>query len=453
MTVWQRYELTESAATTLLLSPEQAAALRAVGRRLVDPNPSGDDSDRSAIECSSVDGVNWRVRVVNAVGVIGLPGSLRITVRPKIPTDHMMYLLRRGGAVPRTTPVDAMVSKSSDFQDLIASWFLGALETLIRGGLRRAYVEHHEKLPVVRGRVDVARTTIDLARGTLLVSGEFEELTEDTALNRILAAAAKRIARSPLMPAPLRRRARSAGYLLAGLSPLRPSDLRATPDRIAARYVDAIRLAKLVLSGAGVGLDNGDHRGASFLLPTPLIVEAALRQLAAEALHPHVEVAKGRLPIGNTQMTVNPDLVFGDLAVGDIKYKVWDGSWIRNDLYQLIAFAVAYERTAALHVGFGGPISKKPLQVGNTRLWRVTWSLDAALAPEEAAAAFQAHVREWWDQVRADLRERGPEAPLEPAQGEARLRAAPVADISFGHIRWGLSLPDHGGVPSAPAPR
>lgn len=46
-------------------------------------------------------------------------------------------------------------------------------------------------------------------------------------------------------------------------------------------------------------------------------------------------VKKSRLGIPGTKMTLNPDLMFGDQAVGDVKYKT-SHDWVRSDLYQAI---------------------------------------------------------------------------------------------------------------------
>jgi 5-methylcytosine-specific restriction endonuclease McrBC regulatory subunit McrC len=47
-----------------------------------------------------------------------------------------------------------------------------------------------------------------------------------------------------------------------------------------------------------------------------------------------------RLP--GSKLTLNPDIRFwNDRAVADVKYKVGDGEWQREDLYQALAFAAA----------------------------------------------------------------------------------------------------------------
>lgn len=393
------HEIVESTASRLTLSREQAASLVAIGRRLAARKQDVDESERTLIECSSSDGTVWRVRVVNAVGVVGLPGGMRIAIRPKIPLRHLMFLLGLSHGAPRTTPAPVGVSGSPDLQDLIAVWFLDSLDNLLRGGLAKAYVDERAKLPMIRGRIDVRHSVIDLARGNLGVTCEYEEFTEDSSLNRVLIAAARKIARNRLMPTELRRRARSCCLQMPSIGPMRPTDLQVEPDRVAARYVESMSLARLLLGGVGVGLEDGLRGGSAFLLPTPLMVEAAIRRLVAEALSPSVSVTRGRAHIGESGLTVNPDLDFGRIAVGDVKYKLWDGSWVRADLYQLVAFAVAFDRRVALHVGFGGTDDNSTLEVGGISLWRISWPTSEESDPATAAVEFQDQVRRWWEAV------------------------------------------------------
>lgn len=252
---------------------------------------------------------------------------------------------------------------------------------------------------MVRGRIDALRTAIDITRGQISLTSSFEDLTEDTALNRVLSTAARKIARNSLLSPDLRRRGRRASYHIAAPSPMAARDLEFEPDRISARYVDAIALARLVLADVGTSLENGPNVGTSFLLPTPLIVESALRRIVSDALAPSVSVGRGRIRLAGTQMTINPDLDFGRLAVGDVKYKLWDGSWNRADLYQLVAFATAFDRTEAIHVGFGGPPPTNPLAVGNIRVWRAAWNSVDDLSPVEAATALVAQVQNCWREI------------------------------------------------------
>jgi len=390
------FTLTESVATTLELTAAEAEALRAIGRRMARQASGTEEAQKSLIECLSLDGKTWRVRVMNAVGVIGLPGDVKIIIRPKIPVPHLVFLLQIGGVLPRNERSAANFSSALGFQELIAAWFIDSLEALFRGGLERAYVLQRSKLPIVRGRIDVRVTAVDFARGDQGISCEYEELLEDTPLNRILIAAARRIARSDLMPSELRRRARTVTHSVPHIGVLRRNDLRFQPDRLAARYIDAVSMARLLLDGAGVGFEDGEERGASFLLPTPLAIESALRRLVADSLLSHARVRKGKLPLGSSGLTINPDLVIGDVAIGDVKYKIWQGSWERPDLYQIVTFAIAYGRNDALHIGFGGAHSEGPLQVGHVNVWRVAWNVSEELLPEESAVLFQEQVHRWW---------------------------------------------------------
>ena len=51
------------------------------------------------IDCTP-SGTDWNVRVRDAVGLVALP-DLQLVVHPKIPTEHLIYLFARAGALPR----------------------------------------------------------------------------------------------------------------------------------------------------------------------------------------------------------------------------------------------------------------------------------------------------------------------------------------------------------------
>lgn len=391
------YELTESVATTLRLTPTQAVALRNIGERLASQRKNSPIfSTNSSVECSTTDGIWWRIRVVDAIGVIALPESIRLVILPKIPTSHLLYLFRVGGWVPRSTPTTANFTASRDLQSLIASWFLASLESLIKSGLQKSYVTQRDALPIVRGRIDAPRTVLDMMRGHVKISTEYDEFTHDIPINRVLAAAVQQITRSKSTPDDLRRRGRNTLYQLGPLSAMKYSDLHIEADRSTERYAQSLQLARLVLSNQGAGFEEGDNMGSSFLLSTPHVVESSLRKIIAQALEEITFVNKGRLRLLHTSMTVNPDLVFGNKAVGDIKYKKWEGSWNRADLYQLLAFSVAYERQVAVHIGFGGGSHLKPLRVGNVDVWKIGWNSDEDVLPAAAAETFKMDIRRWW---------------------------------------------------------
>jgi len=95
----------------------------------------------------------------------------------------------------------------------------------------------------------------------------------------------------------------------------------AKDDRRASRYSDSVALAKHLLWVTARSIEVGDASARCFLVRTPDLIEAGLRSILAEALSDVCLVKKCGLGIPGTKMTLNPDLTFGDQAVGGVKYK------------------------------------------------------------------------------------------------------------------------------------
>src|SRR5450755_2637184 len=157
--------VTESAPRVLDLSEEEVGALAAAGKRLAGSgeywgrvvsdvdSPAG----RSVIRCDRVAHGRYRVTVTEAVGIVAL-SSLQLIVEPKIPPAHFRYLLERSPAFPRLDDQQASAAESSELWDLVATWFVAALERLLRRGLVADYEEQHEDLPYMRGTVHAVET-------------------------------------------------------------------------------------------------------------------------------------------------------------------------------------------------------------------------------------------------------------------------------------------------------
>ena len=282
--------------------------------------------------------------------------------------------------------------------ELVAAWYLDALEGLLRSGLSSGYRVTKDQLLTARGSVVPVETTRLVMRGRPVLYCEYEEFDVDTALNRVLRAAAVAIAGNAALPWTSRQRAARAVQHMAGVGRLTPADITvARPERHTTRYVVPVQLARHVLAGTGRAIDTGDEHGFAFLIRTPEMVEKALRKIVVEALSDDVGVVKQTRFLSGSHHSLTPDLVFGTGAVGDVKYKLWSGDWDRPDLYQLVAFATGFGVTHGLRVGFTtaphGPCS---VNVGSVRLAACDWVCDESLAPGEAEAALVAGLSAWW---------------------------------------------------------
>jgi hypothetical protein len=118
--------------------------------------------------------------------------------------------------------------------------------------------------------------------------------------------------------------------------------------------------------------------------------------LVAEAL-PKVSVRKATVKLGGIALTLNPDLAFGNSAVGDVKYRLSSGEWDRPELYQIVAFATGFRVKYALLLRFREPaiVACPALSVGDLHVSERTWIADPLIPASVAAAQFEAEILDW----------------------------------------------------------
>jgi hypothetical protein len=393
--------IVESVAVELKLTDAEADALKAVGTRLAGERTWWGDEEspeeRTVVQCSrSVGGDIWKVRVVDAIGLISV-GSLQIAVNPKIPLDHLLYLFEASGRFPRLDTQLGSLAGGVSFWRLIATWFVLATERLLRRDLIRDYQTLSDELPVVVGSLEPVPTARAYYAGRLSFSCRFDEFSFDTALNRVLRAAAVAIAGSGDLDHSLRRRSQRIIARLDGVGELKSSDLRVEVDRRSKHYSDAVCLATHVIRSLGRHLVGGDMKAWAFLLRTPEMVEEGIRRILQQRYGIARIRKKGRRLEGSS-LSVNPDLEIdnGD-AVADVKYKLCGTEWVRADLYQGVTFATAFNSQFAAIVNFRPTAAKilVPLKVGSIVVSHLTWPANPATKPAAAAEEFEHDFDAW----------------------------------------------------------
>ncbi|HEY1129833.1 MAG TPA: hypothetical protein VGF12_10550, partial [Roseateles sp.] len=395
-------QLCESTSALLALEPEQAFSLSRLGAQLASrrawwgASRGEDDRDeRSVIRVEAAADGRFRVTVHNMIGAIALDG-VNIRILPKIPLCHFLHIVLGAGIQPRAGGV-AQLEPDESLAELVARWFIADAEVLVRRGLRSEYAERSEELTAVRGQVQLLETAMLIQQGRPVAVCRFDELAPDSPLNRLVKAAAREIAMSAQFSAHIRHRARLIRRRMDGVGDETPSDFQVAIDCLARHYATVVPLAKLVLLGLGIGIQFGDTAGRTFLLRTPELIEGGIRRMIAGAL-PGVQVEAGRLMLGRTGLSLNPDLVFDrGRAVGDVKYKLLSRSWNRADLYQALAFATAYRTRHALTVGFHNLDVPRPseLVVGDVACRVVAWDARNEVQPKAAQAEFERDLRRW----------------------------------------------------------
>ena len=171
-----------------------------------------------------------------------------------------------------------------DLLELLIGLFANRLLTAVRRGLPRRYIGHEDDLKLLRGRLNVTRQVTHLAARPDLLACRFDELTEDTPLNRVLKAVVRRLVRVARTAANARRLAElAARFEFVGDTP-DPLREPVRLDRTNAAFHDLHRLARLFLTGDWQSTAGGEATGFTLLFPMNELFEQFIGESLKRAL-------------------------------------------------------------------------------------------------------------------------------------------------------------------------
>lgn len=293
------------------------------------------------------------------VGVLAVPGC-SLEILPKIDGGDgaVRKALIRMLAVAwdlriAAGELAALDTQRHDWLELLIHLFARHLLTEVRRGLPRRYVTHEEDLRLLRGRLDVKRQTTHLAVRPDRLACRFDELSENTPLNRVFKATVKRLADIARAPANAQLLAELAARLETVAPSHNPLGEKVRLDRTNTAFHGLYRLAQLFLQGHWQSTTGGWGEGFSLLFPmNDLFEEFIGRSLRRELGARRVELqSRTRYAIEGNLFQLRPDVVIdapNNTIVLDTKWKELDpGAEKRgvaqDDIYQLIAYAQAWE--------------------------------------------------------------------------------------------------------------
>ena len=409
-----KVEIVESCFSSLTLSTHQVDQLVDLGKRLASDKTwwgsEATNPDRTVIECRSKGHGGTDIRVMNAVGIIVLE-DLQIIVQPKIPAPHFHFLLAQTDFFPRSHENIGAMKEDETLWKMVARWSIKATKKVMQRTLLRGYEELEDELPTARGKIIPLPTATMYYTGKFRIQCQFEEFSHDTPINRVLKEAARIVCSAPIIDRALRMEALD---LLAGMEDVgvyRESDIHAVLERSASYYRDALVWAKHVIRSTGRSLNHGESKAWCFLIRTPELIESGLRALLQTRMGKE-RVKKHKKFLPDSTVSINPDLVFeGDLAIGDVKYKLSGTGWQRNDLFQLTAFSNGFwARNAALFDFLPENQALQPsLRLGPVLLTHLPWPVTPSLSPELAFEELYIRVEAWVETYKQ------PQQPLEYA--------------------------------------
>ena len=291
------------------------------------------------------------------VGVLAIPGRT-VEILPKIDgEDHAVRkaLVHMLGVARDLRVADgeiaALGTQRLDLLELLIRLFADRLRAALRSGLPRRYLAREEDLPLLRGRLDVIRQTTHLAVRPDRLACRFDELSEDTPLNRVLKAAVKRLADHARTAANIRSLAELAARFESVGDSRAPLDERVRLDRTNAAFHRLHRLARLFLRGDWQSTASGSAPGFSLLFPMNDLFENFVGRSLKRALAPRRVSLQdsSHYALEEKRFALRPDAVIDDGAV------VLDTKWKRlkpdkenlgveqADVYQMLAYGQAYE--------------------------------------------------------------------------------------------------------------
>ena len=391
---------TESKAEDIALSEYEAQCLRLIGESLASRNNwwgSESQVQRSVINVTMLSVGVYQVTFRDVVGTVTV-GDLQIQVIPKIPQNHFNFLISQSEIAPRLAKERTSIEPGSHLYEVVSRWCVIAAENLLKRGLSRDYEIQREDLSELRGTLLPIETALIINRGIPLVSCEFEELSDDAPLNRIVKTACEIISRSSTVSTAVRRSARSVAHRMSGIGKIRAPDMRVRVNRLTKAYSKVVPLSMLILNGMGISSAYGDIIGTSFLIRTPELIEDGLRSCLQQSLA-SINITKKGLMLGDTGLTANPDLIFGqNIAIGDVKYKYLNGHWSRDDLSQISFFATAFHSRQAALLGFVNDLDSplpRPVPIGPITARAFGWVASQDISPESSSIILCENIEKW----------------------------------------------------------
>lgn len=318
------------------------------------------------------------------VGVLAAPG-IAVEILPKVdgPDGAVRAALVQMLAVVRdfdvpTSDLAAMSTQRHNWLELLIELFAKRLRTAIRRGPPRRYIRHEEDLAVLRGMLNVKRQFTHLLVRPDLVACRFDELSENTPLNRVCRAAATRLAGMTRSLENHRRLMELLARLDNVADSASPLKEPVSLDRTNAAFHDVYRLARVFLSDPWQDTRSGRTPGFSFLFPMNVLFEEFVGRSLQKALGPGRVRLQGpsrhalRSETGRHLFGLRPDIVVdarGCPVVLDTKWKNLAGAPNKDDTLQMLVYGQAYRAKRVIlvypwHRGIGDE--------GIHRRWTVT---------------------------------------------------------------------------------
>ncbi len=339
----------------------------------------------------------WELKAKGWVGHIPLTPEFYFALQPKVELANLFRMLDYAYHLKSFHFLEGQANCQSlaEFYERLAGELAKRVLGRARKGLYRTYLAETDRLPFVRGRLDV-RQSIQTP-GQVKLKCRYEEQTADIVENQILSWALFRIARSGMCTERTLPLVRLAYRALQGLVTPTPHSPAACVKRLYNRLNDDYQpmhaLCRFFLEQSGPGHQLGDRTMLPFLVDMARLYELFVAEWLKIHLPSHLSLkVQEKVDIDEAgSLNFKIDLVLYDTAtdlarcVLDTKYKT-PGQPATEDISQVTTYAVAKNCREAILI-YPTPLSQALDEtIGDIRLRSLTFSLDGDL--EQAGQTF-----------------------------------------------------------------
>ena len=327
------------------------------------------------------------ITAAQVVGIIAVPGAT-LEILPKIDDEdgaNRKALIHMLAVASNLRVADAELAglgtQRSDLLEQLIGLFANRLLVAVWRGLPRRYIGNEEDLPRLRGRLNVIRQFTLLAHRPDRLACRFDELSEDTPLNRVFKAAVSRIAGVARSAANARLLAELAARLAFVGESAVPLKEPVRLDRTNTAYHDLYHMARMFLSGDWQSTATGESTGFSLLFSMPKLFESFVGRCLHRAVGPwrvtlqstrHSALRDDNGPLFQLQPDIVVETPAGTVVL-DTKWKNLSPTERRKfgvsptDVYQILNYGQAYKakQLVLLYPWRQG------LEQGINRSWRV----------------------------------------------------------------------------------
>ncbi len=337
---------------------------------------------------SPINEFQYTINSKNLIGHVAITPECLVRVLPKVPVLNLFcmlevaYNLKSFQLLPGTTHIERL----DDLFDRLASILARRVLDRARKGLYRDYLNEHDNLAYVRGRIDIERTTRLLISGSASLNCIYQDHTADLTENQILLWTLRIISRLGIRRPEVISEVRHARRVLTGLVSARPVTATECLGRFYHRlnqdYQPMHGICRFFLEHAGPGIKEGEHELIPFTLDMPKLFETFVAEwLRADGSEEFIvrpqHIAKLE---ANETLSFQIDVVLKDpnsgktLAVLDTKYKSVETP-SEADIQQVVAYAVEMGTSRAFLVYPSQYIKPIQARVGHVEVRSLAFDL------------------------------------------------------------------------------